>query len=497
MKKIIIPLSRIRRLCVFSSLLTIAAILCSACHKDDDLNKDPDPTPTEELDPSGTEDPEPTYNDYTFTYKPISNPKEVKLLLLVLDPKLSVGKTASEYVSHPQKGVIDAELKIMTKATNGCINWNVTEVIDDNEFARHKNQFKLKNGNYSYSLDEETYLDIMKNGFYGYWNNEYFKGIGDFSFDYEYYIKRYNLDKRRNKGEFDQVWIVAEPTANPFESIMVGRGAYWINGTAIAANCQPFFMIFLNLSRPECFIEDYGHAAENVLSKTFNYDLSYAANCMSVDKDNYCTLNLWQKFTLTEYMNKNKETGLAGPGSVHFSPNSNQDYDWQNYTAVCSKYKEWNQYPYLNDNPSTDIFTPDCYMKADYGILNSWFDATTRHHIWWFSLMPHVNGFTTDGYSNNWWTYLIDGQYVKRISLELTSATAKVGDQLSVITKSQMASSAFVTDTIDTYQENISFSDTTIIRIDKSGKMIARKKGTTKMTIYRDGKSCSLVYNIE
>jgi hypothetical protein len=42
-----------------------------------------------------------------------------------------------------------------------------------------------------------------------------------------------------------------------------------------------------------------------------------------------------------------------------------------------------------------------------------WGRGDTRgHHLWWFSLIPHVTG-TANGISYNWWKYIIDPNTVR------------------------------------------------------------------------------------
>ena len=63
----------------------------------------------------------------------------------------------------------------------------------------------LSDGTKSKRLDEKTWLHIMKDGWYGFWDNKTVKEFGSYVFDYEYLIEKANLVERRNKNEFNEV----------------------------------------------------------------------------------------------------------------------------------------------------------------------------------------------------------------------------------------------------------------------------------------------------
>jgi hypothetical protein len=87
-------------------------------------------------------------------------------------------------------------------------------------------------------------------------------------------------------------------------------------------------------------------------------------------------------------------------GTIHYAPNSRTDYDWGNKTKVKSRYHTWQNFPNLDGEP----------QNVDDG---HWGRGDTRgHHLWWFSLIPHVTG-TANGISYNWWKYIIDPNTVR------------------------------------------------------------------------------------
>jgi hypothetical protein len=124
------------------------------------------------------------------------------------------------------------------------------------------------------------------------------------------------------------------------------------------------------------------------------------------DFSSYNDLSTWQKFYLCFYK-ATSNVNEYGVGQVHFAPNSTSDYDWENQTPVMSTWVDWkNNYPNLTGQ--TAEFTADVYLKEGM-------TANQAHKRWWFSLMPHHKGRDSNGYSNNWWDYILSLDYVTSI----------------------------------------------------------------------------------
>ncbi len=427
----------------------------------------------------------------------VTTKKVLKVLVIEMDPVLSKGTiegrscagiTASVCLGQNKSQVINELVNDIESSSHGIIDVQIVKTEKLNEFSTHKNKATLLNGTKDYKLDEDTWLDIMKNGWYGFWDDERVKEFGDYSLDYEYLLNKFNLVQRRNNNEFNEVWLVNVDPTRSFESLLVGKNPYWMNGDATKKPCDNFKMINVSTSRPDTNFECYGHASEFIMNNVFKnsvYDY-YNANYVNINSTNYSNLSLWEKFTLTDHTNISKNTGLAGAGNVHFSPNSTKDYDWANYTTTAkSKWKEWLNYPYLTNNPSNDIFSPSVYMHANISGTNS---EARLHHRWWFGLMPHVTGYTSDGYSNNWWDYLYLGDFVTSITSSQGNYTYNVGDNvdnIKFVLKYNSLSQETIT--IKKYGENTIFSNKDIFNVDSDGKIIAAKKGSSTMKYYRDG----------
>jgi len=351
----------------------------------------------------------------------------------------------------------------------------------------------LLNGEKSYRFDEETYLSVFNNGWHGWWettNSDFKKMDSDKLFDYNYIIDKFDLVRRRNNNEFDEVWLITIDPASTYETAMVGRTAYWINGEGIIKDCDNFVIAGFTISRVDSPLVCLGHASENILSTVFGTNLSYEKDNMNVTKDNYDDLNLWQKFTLVNYLNSADSSDLSGVGAIHFAPNSTIDYDWLNETKVESNWIDWkNNYPYLTGETSLVNYKTWNSSKNEYY-------AGRYFHRWWFSLMPHVSGYTKDGYSNNWWDYLYTLDYVT--SLSSKDYTYSVGEKINnIVISSKYQSGDVKTEKLTKYQPNMIFSNSSILKVNSDGELIANCKGETTLKYYRDGQFVSINIVIE
>jgi len=102
--------------------------------------------------------------------------------------------------------------------------------------------------------------------------------------------------------------------------------------------------------------------------------------------------NLWKRFIRYGQTHP----GQAALGNVHFAPNSERDYDWNNPSFVLSEADDW-----LLNFPN---------FKGTTRMVNSneWGNGDIRkHHIWWFKHFPKTIG-RKNGIHNNWWQYIMD-----------------------------------------------------------------------------------------
>jgi hypothetical protein len=205
--------------------------------------------------------------------------------------------------------------------------------------------------------------------------------------DYYAIINQFNILNRVARGEIDEVWIFGYPHAGFYESIMAGPDSFWCNASPLkntqAARRRFVIMGFSYERGVGEMLESFGHRAESILEKTFENLVGDA--------------NLWERFIRYEKV----APGKAAVGNIHFAPNSEHDYDWNNSNTVRSECYDW----LLN--------FPD--FKGDVRKVTSseWGRGDIRaHHQWWLKHIPHVDG-RENGIHNNWWQYIIDPQNVK------------------------------------------------------------------------------------
>ncbi len=358
-----------------------------------------------------------------YAQEAVAPVKDLKVLIIEINPYLKSKKM--KVTDYFNTFGLNLSLKSSVKSiqgdfvmgSNGVVNCKIVGVEYLNEFPTYTKKITLSHIDKSgkeiitgkdYKLDETTYLDIFRNGWNGWWDNvntARLEGIDNpYYFDYNYILNKYNLVERKNAKEFDMVWVFSIDMVSMRETSMVGRSAFDVNGATIYADCDNFVIAGFNFTRSDSAFECIGHYAEAMLNNV--YQVSDEAYNKQLSFTSYNELNTWQKFYLC--LNKApvnvKEYGV---GQVHFAPNSTSDYDWENQTPVISTWIDWkNNYPKLTGE--TAEFTANTYFKEGM-------TANQAHKRWWFSLMPHHQGRDANGYSHNWWDYILSLDYVTSI----------------------------------------------------------------------------------
>jgi hypothetical protein len=234
-------------------------------------------------------------------------------------------------------------------------------------------EFPQKNDGYRY--DDATYLDCLAT--WSGWHSP--DGV-----DYKQITRNFDLARRVDLGEIDEVFVQGAPYFGYWESTMAGYGGYWCNSSPqqrIPAS-RIFIMMGFNYERGIGeMMEDYGHRSESILRVVYG---SWQV----------ADTHAWNRFTLHDKV----MPGKAACGNVHFAPNSQSDYDWGNTTYVWSTHNDWlNNYPNLTG-------AREWVNSADWG-----FGDIRLHHLWWFARFPHVEGSLVDYGGmvrlNNWWEY--------------------------------------------------------------------------------------------
>lgn len=289
-----------------------------------------------------------------------------KALVIIYNPKIKSegGRKLSEVMKwNNPDDLIPKYIADLRDCSHGYANYQVAERIEVDKVP-------VKKDGFAYNPDEFVKCLRENKGFHKPDDVDYYRILEDFK-----------LIDRVNSGKIDEVWLFAFPYAGFYESIMVGPGAFWCNAPALEKTDQAkhkFVIMGYNYQRGVGeMLENMGHRAESIMSHVFR---------LQKGED-----NLWERFIRHDHKNpKQAEVGL-----MHWAPNSVKDYDWGNKTKVTSRYHLWKNFPNLSGNA---IEVDDSH----------WGKGDTRgHHMWWFSLLPHITG-GKNGIAYNWWRYIID-----------------------------------------------------------------------------------------
>jgi hypothetical protein len=316
--------------------------------------------------------------------KPVSQPVEIKpvvennnnpqpaviisrkVLMVVYDPIVepASGARLSQKMNWYRVDELSAGfLSDILETSGGLARYQIIQRIDVNEFPVKMDGFRYTPESYRAVLNGVTQPHKPD------------------TFNYDEFLKQYNIVQRVASNEIDEVWIFAFPHAGLYESTMGGLGAFWCNSQPLARtfNCpRRFILMGFSFERGIGeMLESFGHRAEAIMEKLY----SRAAP----------EENLWHKFIRYD----KTHPGQSECGNVHFAPNSDSDYDWGNLRLVDSHCNDWYTFPNL----------PGTSKKVN---AKDWGSGEIRaHHKWWLKHFPKASG-RTNGFSNNWWQYIID-----------------------------------------------------------------------------------------
>lgn len=288
-----------------------------------------------------------------------------KVMTIVYDPTMDDGQKLSQKMGwHRPDDLVTACAADILTCSHGMARYQVVQRVAADEFP-------VKVDGYRYT--PQAYLDVLRGAAQPHVPADA---------DYADILARFNILSKISSGEIDEVWVFAFPHAGFYESSMGGAGAFWCNAPPLKNTAQcPRRFVLMGFSFERYvgeMLESFGHRTEAIMFKTFER-LSGEAN-------------LWARFIRYD----KSAPGQAACGNIHFAPNSDRDYDWNNPAAVSSECYDWQ----LNF-PS---------FKGDVRTVTSaeWGSGDIRlHHQWWLTRIPHAAG-RKNGVHNNWWQYIID-----------------------------------------------------------------------------------------
>jgi hypothetical protein len=293
-----------------------------------------------------------------------------RVLLVIYDPiaDTASGRTLSQAMNwNRPDDLANAFIQEILTASSGLARYQIVQRVKLTEFPA-----KID----GYRYDPQTYLAVMN----GSQQSHQPDGV-----DYKAILTGLNVLPHITSHDIDEVWLFGLPHAGFYESTMGGAGAFWCNSQPLTwtSGCNRRFVVmgFSNERGVGEMLESFGHRTESILQMTFSKTTGQA--------------NLYRRFTLYD----KESPGQAAVGNIHYAPNSEKEYDWNNPRLVKSSCYDWYNFPNIKD----DIRE----VNAD-----EWGNGDLyAHHQWWLKHLPKATG-RTSGVVNNWWQFTMDPNLV-------------------------------------------------------------------------------------
>ena len=289
-----------------------------------------------------------------------------RVLALVYDPIVdpATGKKLSQQMNwYRVEDLVTGFISDLLECSGGMARYQIVERVDIDEFPAKTDGFRYT---------PQTYMSVIQGASSPHMPQE---------INYNAIIAKHNILQRVANNQIDEVWIFAFPQAGFYESIMAGPGAFWCNSQPLlntSASKRRFVIMGFSYERNVGEMEEsYGHRTESIMNKTFSRLTDNA--------------NLWQRFIRYE----KAAPGKAACGNIHFAPNSQKDYEWNNPTPVKSECYDW-QLNFPNFKGDIRTVGPSEWGSGDM----------RAHHTWWLKHLPKVAG-RKNGIHNNWWQYIV------------------------------------------------------------------------------------------
>ncbi|MBN2445707.1 MAG: hypothetical protein JXO22_03220 [Phycisphaerae bacterium] len=270
----------------------------------------------------------------------------------------------------------------MLKASGGYLQYEIVEwnTVDS---------FQTKQDGFSYTPESYMKCFMAWKGKPGVeWQESWHTPDG---VNYAEEIRKYNMSKRIDAGEADEVWWMGCPFFGYYESIMVGPDSYWVNAPPMTDfKCRRRFTIMgFNIERGVAeMIHDVGHRTESAMS---HYYGGWEADKLDTN---------WARFAANE---QQSGQGNAAVGTCHYPANAVADYDYANERSVESTAEDWLNYPNLTGE-KTKVSREN--WREPHKNANDEPDFHRNYQVWFFSHLPKAPGINADGRENNWWKYI-------------------------------------------------------------------------------------------
>jgi len=305
-----------------------------------------------------------------------------RVLMVIYDPVMDPvsGIRLSQLMQWQSPDAIaNAFIQDILEVSGGMARYQIAQRVELHEFPPKAD---------GYCYDPLTYLNVLKGVQPPHLPEEA---------NYLAILTGLNILPRITIRDIDEVWLFAFPHAGFYESIMGGADAFWCNSQPMvwSSGCTRRFIVmgFSYERGVGEMLESFGHRSESLVSRVFNCQefVAWAYRQGRAPAAVGPTLNLFQRFISFDQI----APGKAGIGTIHYAPNSDRDYDWNNPGRVPSNCYDWFNFP---------------KFQNDVRLVNAteWGEGDIRaHHKWWLKHLPNVAG-RTEGVSNNWWQYIMD-----------------------------------------------------------------------------------------
>jgi hypothetical protein len=309
-----------------------------------------------------------------------------RVLLLIYDPVMntSTGEKLSQVMQWQRPDdLANTFIQDIQETSGGMARYQIIQRIELNEFPVLTDGFRY---------DAASYMKVQ---------NKVQPPHVPQDVDFQPILTGLNILPRVARNEIDEVWIFNFPYAGFPESVMGGQGAFWCNNDPLAstASCARRFIImgFSYERGVGEMLESFGHRSESMVSAVFNCQsfVVWAYKTGRVPATLGPDPNLFQQFASFDQI----APGKSGVGTIHYAPNSDRDYDWNNPRLVSTSCYGWYAFP----NFTTDVRQVNA---------SEWGNGDIRaHHKWWLKHLPKIAG-RTSGVVNNWWQYIMDPNLV-------------------------------------------------------------------------------------
>jgi hypothetical protein len=292
-------------------------------------------------------------------------PLRPRVLAIIHNPviKAAGGRKAKDAYRWQDPDVLaQGYISDLRQASHGLVNYEIVERLEVDDFPAKADGFRYTDASFDAA-----------------WKARQFHQPD--AVDYLRLVHEFKMIEKVDAGLIDEVWLLGFPYCGYYESIMAGPGAFWCNAPPLKGTehaSRRFVIMGFNYERGVGeMLEDMGHRVESIMTKAY-------AHTRGDD-------HLFERFCRYD----KKFPGQAECGNVHFAPNSVKDYDWGNPRPVASRCDTWLNFPDLG-GPARTV------TCADWGNGD-----IRKHHVWWLSRLPHVQG-EANGVRWNWWEYVVD-----------------------------------------------------------------------------------------